>query len=104
MNLHSAHIQGYRALADVTLELRPVNVFFGPNGAGKSSFLDAIWFVRDCAIRGVEEASGDRDHGIGLLWDQEEPADSFSIELETASALPGTQNPSRATREDSRTG
>lgn len=86
MLLQSAHIRRYRALADVRLELRPVNVFFGQNAAGKSSFLDAIWFVRDCAIRGVEEATGDRDHGIGLLWDEEDPADSFSIELETESA------------------
>ncbi len=85
MNLLKAHIRGYRALADVALELRPINVFFGQNAAGKSSFLDAIWFVRDCAIRGVEYATGDRDHGIGLLW-EEESADSFSIELETEGA------------------
>jgi len=86
MLLQKARIQRYRALADVTLELRPINVFFGQNAAGKSSFLDALWFVRDCAIRGVEEATGDRDHGIGLLWDEKEPADSFSIELETQNA------------------
>ncbi len=86
MHLRKAHIRRYRALADVALELRPINVFFGQNAAGKSSFLDALWFVRDCAIRGVEEAAGDRDHGIGLLWDEEEPADSFSIELETTGA------------------
>jgi predicted ATPase len=86
MRLQKAHIRRYRALADVTLELRPINVFFGQNAAGKSSFLDAIWFVRDCAIRGVEEATGDRDHGIGLLWDEEEQVSSFSIELETENA------------------
>ncbi len=74
-------------MEDVDLELRPINVFFGQNAAGKSSFLDAIWFLRDCAIRGVEDASGDRDHGIGLLWDGEGGANTFSIELETASAL-----------------
>jgi predicted ATPase len=86
VDLQRAHIRGYRALADVALEMRPINVFFGPNAAGKSSFLDALWFVRDCAIRGVEEASGIRDHGIGLLWDGEKSADSLSIELETAGA------------------
>ncbi len=86
MHLEQAHIRRYRALEDVTLELRPINVLFGQNAAGKSSFLDAIWFLRDCAIRGVDEAAGYRDHGIGLLWDEEEPADSFSIELETANA------------------
>ncbi len=52
--LKSIHVQNYRSLADVSLELEPINVLLGPNGAGKSSLLDAIWFVRDCAIRGVE--------------------------------------------------
>ena len=55
--LKSIRIQNYRSLADVSLELEPVNVLFGPNGAGKSSLLDAIWFVRDCAIRSMELAS-----------------------------------------------
>lgn len=86
MALKKVRIRGYRALADVELEPSSINLFFGPNAAGKSSFLDAIWFLRDCAISGVEEASSYRDHGIGLLWDGDERADSFSIELETANA------------------
>ena len=62
-------VRNYRALADVQLELRPINVVFGPNGAGKSTLLDSLYFFRDCAIRGVEVASSERDHGIGILWD-----------------------------------
>ena len=46
-----------------------INVLFGPSGAGKSTLLDTVYFFRDCAIRGVEVASSERDHGIGLLWD-----------------------------------
>ncbi len=76
-------IQNYRRLADVTLHIQPLNILFGPNGAGKSSFLDTIWFLRDCAIRGVEEASADRSHGIGLLWDGAEPTDHILIEVAT---------------------
>jgi zinc/manganese transport system ATP-binding protein len=34
--------RNYRALADVTVELRDVNVLFGPNGAGKSTLLKGI--------------------------------------------------------------
>ncbi len=51
------------------VEVGPINVLFGPNGAGKSTLLDTVYFFRDCAIRGVEVASSERDHGIGLLWD-----------------------------------
>jgi predicted ATPase len=62
-------VHNYRSLADLSLHIGPVNVFFGPNGAGKSTILDTIWFFRDCAIRGVEFASSDRSHGIGILYD-----------------------------------
>ena len=62
-------MQNYRALADVELKVGPINVVFGPNGAGKSTLLDSLYFFRDCAIRGVEVASSERDHGIGILRD-----------------------------------
>ena len=74
-------VRNYRALADVKLELRPINVVFGPNGAGKSTLLDSLYFFRDCAIRGVELASSQRDHGIGILWDGALEDERISIEL-----------------------
>lgn len=81
MPLNRVRIRNYRALADVELELGPVNVVFGPNGAGKSSLLDTVCFFRDCAIRGVEVASSDRDHGIGMLWDGAEEGARIVVEL-----------------------
>ena len=75
-------IRNYRALADVQLELRPINVVFGPNGAGKSTLLDSVYFFfRDCAIRGVEVASSERDHGIGILSDGALDDERISVEL-----------------------
>ena len=74
-------VRNYRALADVQLELRPINVVFGPNGAGKSTLLDSLYFFRDCAIRGVEVASSERGHGIGILWDGAEDDERISVEL-----------------------
>ena len=62
-------VENYRSLADISIELKSLNVLFGPNGSGKSTLLDTIWFFRDCAIRGVELASSERSHGIGVLWD-----------------------------------
>lgn len=78
--------KNYRCLADVSVELGAVNVLFGPNGAGKSTFLDILWFVRDCAVRGVDEASAARSHGIGLLWDGAEQGAPLSVVLETTGA------------------
>lgn len=78
------HIRNYRSLANVQLDLGPVGVLFGPNGSGKSTFLDTLWFVRDCAIRGVESASSSRSHGLGILFDgAADDEQSAWIELST---------------------
>ena len=80
------HVKNFRSLADVSVELRPINVLFGPNGSGKSTLLDTIWFVRDCTKRGVDEASSFRSHGIGMLWDRADQEANISIKIETDSA------------------
>ncbi len=77
------HIENFRCLENVTLDVGMLNVMFGPNGVGKSTFLDTLWFVRDCAIRGVDAASSDRDHGIGILWHEAEPDSKIKIQFET---------------------
>ena len=74
-------VRNYRALADVHIELRPINVMFGPNGAGKSTLVDSLYFFRDCAIRGVEVASSERGHGVGILWDGALEDERISVEL-----------------------
>ncbi|MFI5379463.1 MAG: AAA family ATPase [Tepidisphaerales bacterium] len=62
-------VHNYRCLRDVDFRAGDINVLFGRNGVGKTTFLDALWFIRDCAIRGTAEASSDRHHGIGALND-----------------------------------
>jgi predicted ATPase len=84
--LHRLEIQNFRSLANVNIKVDALNILFGPNGAGKSTFLDTIWFVRGCAIRGVDEASSDRSHGIGALWDGADEGANISIKLETGLA------------------
>ena len=81
MGLNRIRVQNYRGLADVDFAARPINVLFGPNGSGKSTLLDTLYFFRDCAIRGVEVASSERDHGIGLLWDGADNGSRISVEL-----------------------
>ena len=79
-------LNNFRSLVNLKIQTNSLNLFFGPNGAGKSSLLDTIWFIRDCAIRGVDLASSDRDHGIGLLWDGAENSENISIAIETDSS------------------
>ena len=80
-------IHNYRCLRDIDFETRDINVLFGPNGVGKTTFLDALWFVRDCAVRGTTEAASDRHHGIGALHDAAPEAEQqIHIGIETNSA------------------
>ena len=85
MSFDRIRVRNYRALADVDIGLGLVNVFFGPNGAGKSTLLDTVYFFRDCATRGVELASSNRDHGIGLLWDGADEDSRIIVELSAGS-------------------
>ena len=74
-------VRNCRALAAVDLEVGPINVVCGPNGAGKSTLLDTLCFFRDCAIRGVESASSERGHSIGILRDGAGADQDIEVEL-----------------------
>ncbi len=78
--------RNYRSLADVTVDVGAVTVLFGHNGSGKSTFLDTLWFVRDCSINGVDVASERRSHGIGLLWDGASEREPLVVGLAVAGA------------------
>jgi predicted ATPase len=55
--LRRIEIRGYKSLADISLELQPLNILFGPNAAGKSNFLDALQLLSRTAVsRTLKEA------------------------------------------------
>lgn len=47
--LHRLRVMNFRSLADVDIQLGPLNVLVGPNGAGKSNLLEVIGFLGDLA-------------------------------------------------------
>jgi predicted ATPase len=59
-------ISDFRILKRVSLDLRPINVFFGANGAGKSTLLDAFAFVRDLVKDGSVVAYNSRGGSFTL--------------------------------------
>ena len=79
-------IENFRSLADVSIDMRPINVLFGPNGSGKSTLLEAIRLVRDCVFRDVEEAARTRSNGFSMLRQGADEPQGIVIGLETASA------------------
>ena len=84
--LTSLHIKNFRSLANVSIELRPINVLFGPNGSGKSTLLEAIRLVKDCVSRDVEEAARARHNGFGMLRQGVNEWEGILIKLETTLA------------------
>ncbi|MBM4456415.1 MAG: DUF2813 domain-containing protein [Chloroflexi bacterium] len=55
--LTRVHVQGYKSLKDVSVNLSELAVLFGPNAAGKSNFLDALQlFARFATSRTLKDA------------------------------------------------
>ncbi|HEY4689129.1 MAG TPA: AAA family ATPase [Anaerolineae bacterium] len=72
-------IKGYRALADVTLELHPLTVMIGPNGCGKTSLLDVFQLLKEATHGQLEEALTTRG-GLATLLSQT-PDSQMSLEI-----------------------
>jgi predicted ATPase len=67
------HIQRYKSLRDVEVELKPLSVLFGPNAAGKSNFIDALQLLsRIAGSRSLKEAFDPPYRG--------KPMESFSFD------------------------
>ena len=59
-------IKNYRSLENIDVELGRLTVLVGRNGAGKSNFVDAIKFVQESLLIGVEAAVANRN-GLASL-------------------------------------
>ena len=77
-------VKNFRSLADVSVDVHPINVFFGPNGSGKSTLLEAIRWVKDCISRDVDEAARTRNNGFGMLRQDINKSKHILIRLEAA--------------------
>lgn len=45
------HIQNYRSIREMSLELEQLNIVFGPNGTGKSNIYKAIHLMHRGSFR-----------------------------------------------------
>jgi hypothetical protein len=53
--IHRIHIQNFKSLRNVTVDLSPVTVFIGKSGTGKTNFASAIRFLRDYLAQGPQQ-------------------------------------------------
>jgi predicted ATPase len=75
----SIHIQGYRRLLDVPLQMRPLTVMIGANGAGKTSFLE-VWSLLAAACAGQLSAKISELGGLSDLITRDK-ATSMAFDL-----------------------
>ncbi len=73
-------IQHYKSIEDLELVLPKLALFVGPNGTGKSNLIDALRFIRDAAVSGLDHAVSER-HGIDSLR-QWSPSKPYHVTLE----------------------
>jgi predicted ATPase len=87
------HIEGFRSLRNLTVNLEPVTVLVGPNGSGKTSFVDALSFLSQCVLDSPDQAFGNRG-GFDEVQTKIGPhpadiADSIAIEVTLRSRAAG---------------
>jgi predicted ATPase len=80
------HIKGYRSLADVNVELRPLNVLIGENGTGKSNFLDCFGLLAEAAGGHLSSAVRDREGMSSMLWAGGANSIQFDVAMEISGA------------------
>lgn len=67
MRLVDLRISHYKSLSDIELtDIQPLTVLVGCNGVGKSNLADALRFLRDAVVQGLDHAVSTRG-GIGLI-------------------------------------
>jgi predicted ATPase len=85
------HVQNYKALRDVTLELTPIHVLIGPNDSGKTSLVEALTALCHMARKPLVEAFQGRWEGRQLVW-QQTPSIQVSFETWVNSGKQGVKH------------
>ncbi|MGE3913581.1 MAG: AAA family ATPase, partial [Chloroflexota bacterium] len=75
-------LKNYKSIVSCDVELQPLTILVGPNGSGKSNFLDALSFVKQALVLGLDQALRMRGNVERILSAARPPGeDSFTIEL-----------------------
>lgn len=91
--LSKIHIENFKSLKNVTLELQPVNLLIGPNNSGKTNLLKALEFLRryrtsSCTVEEYFQSTYKhiaveilltvegfaQSHSTRLVWDEKQEA------------------------------
>lgn len=80
MRLDSVHINHFKSLSDITLDnLSPITLVIGANAAGKSNLIDALRFLRDMVVEGLDHAISKRSGIITIR--QHSPKKPYDVSI-----------------------
>jgi len=66
--IRELHIEGYRSVRDLTLNLQPINVLTGPNGCGKSNLYNSLVLIARAAEGRLGRAIGEEGGTPSVFW------------------------------------
>jgi hypothetical protein len=66
--INTLHIQNYRSIRDMSLELEQLNIVFGPNGTGKSNIYKAIHLMHSAAQGQFSQALANEGGILKVFW------------------------------------
>lgn len=72
-------VRGFKAIKEATVALQPLTLFIGRNGSGKSSFVEALQWLQDAAVVGLNSATTGRYQSATDLLNRR--SNSIGIEL-----------------------
>lgn len=66
--IQKLHIEGYRSVRDLNLNLQPINVLTGPNGCGKSNLYNSFVLIARAADGHLARAIGEEGGTPSVFW------------------------------------
>ena len=66
--IQKLHIEGYRSVRDLTLNLQSINVLTGPNGCGKSNLYNSFVLIARAADGHLARAIGEEGGTPSVFW------------------------------------
>src|SRR5437763_5013337 len=80
MRITSLHIENFRSIKSLDVELAETTVFIGPNNAGKTAILEAIRIA--LTRKWGQRGTGFTEYDIHLASDKDDPKKSPGVAIE----------------------
>jgi predicted ATPase len=85
--LTKIRLEGFKAVASAEIELRPLTVLIGRNGAGKSSLIEALQWLQESLLMGLDTATGERFGAFDDLLNRRKSKIGLNLEFDPPAGM-----------------